>query len=159
MLRNAEQALRVDKPRSVLSLTTAVSMPAPQGQRLEKMDQQRRLPYDCCMKDYKELKLIGAPESLSRLLSDISSESQDGWQRNQVLEERLPANGLNSGFCCFTCDERQVRRSADLWLAPKHNADYYYVGLAEGHLEKLMFCRRPSAKKKPHWRRQGRKKK
>jgi len=91
------------------------------------MDQQRRLPYDRRMKDYKELKLIGAPESVGRLLSDISSESQDGWKRNRVLEERLPADGLNSGFYCFTCDERQVRRSADLWLAPKHNADYYYV--------------------------------
>lgn len=33
------------------------------------------------------------------------------------------------------------------------------TSLPLGHLEKLMFCRRPSAKKKPHWRRQGRKKK
>jgi len=78
------------------------------------------------MKDYKELKLIGTPESLSRLLSAISSEPQDGWNRNHVLEERLPPDGL-SGFYCFTCDERQTRRSADLWLAPKHNADYYCV--------------------------------
>jgi|688.fasta_scaffold721214_2 hypothetical protein len=79
------------------------------------------------MKDYKELKLIGTPESLSTLLSDISSEPLDGWMRNRDLEKRLPADGLRSGFYCFTCDEKTVRRSAHLWLAPKNDAEYYYV--------------------------------
>lgn len=85
------------------------------------------MPYDCVMKDYKELKLTGMPECLSRLLSGISTESFDGWKRNRALEETLPADGLNSGFYCFTCDERPSRRSANLWLAPKRGAEYYYV--------------------------------
>lgn len=91
------------------------------------------------MKDYKELKLTGGAERLSLLLSGISTESFDGWKRNRTHEEKLPVDGISSGFYCFTCDERLSRRSAHLWLAPRSEVEFYVSNIIPGQGNRLSY--------------------
>jgi len=80
------------------------------------------VPSKLNMQYYKDLKLIGTPENLNMLFSDISSDPLDGWTRNRGLEEKI-----TMGFYCFTCDENLERRSANLWISTKNNLNCYHL--------------------------------
>ncbi len=71
------------------------------------------------MKEYRELTITGTRERLIAMVAEIEKALNDGWKRNQQIEEEGRARaGLRSGHLrfCFKCTPTTIRKGALLVL-------------------------------------------
>jgi len=69
------------------------------------------------MKTFNDLELFGTREALDALVTSIEASRANGWKRDKSAEDEGSSRaGLD--YCCFTCDKRDSREAAGLFLLP-----------------------------------------
>lgn len=75
---------------------------------------------------YQELEIWGPRKLLESTITEIEGLLKEGWVRSPDLEDKNPIGApLNRVLYCFSCDKRNQRLAADLWLQYKDDGTLY----------------------------------
>jgi hypothetical protein len=68
------------------------------------------------MQVYQDLIISGSDENLKKWLSEIDGRLVNGWIHNIQNEDNI-SSSTNHSMYCFSCDKRETRPPASLWVS------------------------------------------